>query len=514
MKLKVFFAWVLAGMLFLMLLVFFVGIGNRVLLKNYGRASDNKALLLSLSNELQQSSDNLSEAVQNYVGTADARWLSMYNDVLAVRNGSAPRPDGRTASLRSLLAEAGCTREELALLQQAEDESNRLAQIERKAFELIKTAQVQKDTISKQAQLDSAREMIFGNLYHDAKRGISEPIQKFQQLMASRVEQAVGKSEKRVSLASLTVMVAMAMSMIGILLAAFAVNKKVLKPLGADPQDMQALAHDIASGKLRTYDLAQYDNSNVAGSLAIMSQKLHDIISEVQSLNDKLWGSSEQMESVAMQIADTSSEQASSAEEISSTVEEIVSTVHTAADNAREARQVTGTSVQSVEGNLESARAAQQAATDIEQHIMYIGEIAQQTNILALNAAVEAARAGEHGRGFAVVASEVRKLADASRVTAEKIVSLSQACTQATTQAAEKSQQVVLEMRRNIELIDEIATSQDELSRGADGINIAIQRLSSIVQLSAGTSEELASTSSEVKQSIGKLNEEIGFFKS
>jgi methyl-accepting chemotaxis protein len=56
--------------------------------------------------------------------------------------------------------------------------------------------------------------------------------------------------------------------------------------------------------------------------------------------------------------------------------------------------------------------------------ISLVGDLADQTNMLALNAAVEAARAGDHGKGFAVVATEIRKLADQSRKSAEKVNTL------------------------------------------------------------------------------------------
>ena len=513
MKLKVFFAWVIGGFMAMVIVVQVAAIINRVLLEDYQRAIDQQQLLISLSNELQQSSDRLTEAVQNYVGSGDAAWIERYNVVLSVRNGETARPDGRVVALRDLFKEGGCTDAELALLAAAEKESNRLADIERQAMELMAEHSGGQGEADAHQRRDDALLVIFGDEYHAAKDSIAAPIEKFQEALATRTRGDLALCARRSEVIGSVIVVLMALCVGMLIYASIRIKRRVLQPLGAEPKAMQALAHDIAEGKLRSYDVAQYTNGNVAGSLALMSEKLHEVIQKVQKSNEKLSASSEQMEGIALRIADSSNTQASSAEEITATVEEMTATVHATSDNAQEARQLTRTSMRSVEGNLEEARAAQAAASDIEQQIALIRGIAQQTNILALNAAVEAARAGEHGRGFAVVAAEVRKLADASGSIADKIATLSHACVEATKQTAEKSAQVAQEMRKNIGFIDEIATSQDELARGADNINTAIQQLSGVAQESANSSNQLATTASEVRKNVEEVSGVIGFFK-
>ncbi len=77
-----------------------------------------------------------------------------------------------------------------------------------------------------------------------------------------------------------------------------------------------------------------------------------------------------------------------------------------------------------VEAIAEKIMQLSQQTTQIASVSDLVADIANQTNMLSLNAAVEAARAGEQGKGFAVVAGEVRKLADQSKKSAEKINTL------------------------------------------------------------------------------------------
>ncbi|AQS59138.1 phosphate/phosphite/phosphonate ABC transporter substrate-binding protein [Desulforamulus ferrireducens] len=88
---------------------------------------------------------------------------------------------------------------------------------------------------------------------------------------------------------------------------------------------------------------------------------------------------------------------------------------------------------------------------DLSEHIaQFVGEvrdIARQTNLLALNAAIEAARAGLAGKGFSVVAEEIRKLADISALSAQRIQLTSEQVTKGINEVASGAENSAIRLK-------------------------------------------------------------------
>jgi methyl-accepting chemotaxis protein len=300
--------------------------------------------------------------------------------------------------------------------------------------------------------------------------------------------------------------------LIFLILSGVLLTRSIVRQLGCEPYEAAKIANNLANGSL-TWDLEKKKDIGLYKDLKLMMGKLNEVISGVINASDGISTASTQMSSSAQQMSEGATEQASSVEEISSSMEEMSANIQQNTNNSKQTEKIARNAAKDVTESNEAVEKTVDSMKTIANKISIIGEISRQTNLLALNAAVEAARAGEHGKGFAVVAAEVRKLAERSQLAATEINEVSSKSVDIAQKSGQLLNNVVPNIQKTSDLIQEITASSVEQNAGSEQINNAIQQLNQVVQENAATAEEMAAGAEELNAQAENLKEIISFFK-
>lgn len=273
-------------------------------------------------------------------------------------------------------------------------------------------------------------------------------------------------------------------------------------------------------GAMEAGDLTQAIQTRYAGDLQRLcasvnntAAKLAATVTEVVTAAESLTAAAEQISSTSQSLAQAASEQAAGVEQTTTSVEEMATSIGQNAENAKVTDGMAGNTAKEAAEGGQAVRQTVEAMAMIADKIGIIDDIAYQTNLLALNAAIEAARAGEHGKGFAVVAAEVRKLAERSQVSAQEISLLAHNSVKMAERAGQLLGQIVPNIGKTSDLVQEIAAASAEQSSGAKQISIAMGQMNKITQQNAAASEQLAATAEEITGQIEQMQQMMAFFE-
>ena len=271
----------------------------------------------------------------------------------------------------------------------------------------------------------------------------------------------------------------------------------------------------MANGDLTkriTSDIWIGDLALVKSSANAMAEKLQEVVIEVQNSAMQITSASEQVSGTAQSLSNGASEQASNLEETASAIEQMTGSINLNAENAKKTDEMASNASHMAQDGGKAVDQTVEAMKDIASKISIIEDIAYQTNLLALNAAIEAARAGEHGKGFAVVAVEVRKLAERSQIAAQEISQITGDSVKVSERAGELIKEIIPNIAKTAELVQEIAAASGEQNSGIEQINISMNQLDSVTQQNAAGSEELASAAEEMTAQAEGLKAMMDFF--
>lgn len=361
------------------------------------------------------------------------------------------------------------------------------------------------------------------------------------------------------------------LSLVLALILSIITSNPIQQPIMIIDESMQDLA-EAGADLTRTISVKSNDElGKLADSFNRFMEHLRDIIININTKSTTMVDSSNQLKKesqrvmkTAQQSSDATGHIAASMQELSAVADEIQGTtgqiastmdqsyahakhnMETAMEVQQRAAQVergastaarqTQDLYRNIQDQLNEALAGAEVVKEIATLAEDIGSIADQTNLLALNAAIEAARAGEYGKGFAVVAEEVRKLADDSSQTVNKMQKLTGQVDQSMNALMNTAQQMLAfingkvmsdyQYMENIgqhyredsnlivSLTEQIAGDSNKVKGAMETINRSIESLAKTIAESnenlqgiARDSEATASAAVDINQVAGEMFE-------
>ena len=308
----------------------------------------------------------------------------------------------------------------------------------------------------------------------------------------------------------------------------FITVRVLMRQLGGEPAQAQALAAAIAAGDLTSsMKLRAGDSSSLLASLSRMQTGLAEMVRQIKDASSSVALASDEIARGNTELSARTEQQAAALQETAASMEQLTATVKSNTTSASQTATSAREAANQVRNGEENVRKMTKTMADISLSAAKVGEItgtiesiAFQTNILALNAAVEAARAGEQGRGFAVVASEVRSLAQRSATAARDIKGLIEAASALVGEGVMVADSTAANIMSVVGMVSELAGAMDEIAlasgeqmQGISQITVAVSQMDGVTQSNAALVEESSTASQSLAEQVHGLRGMVNTFQ-